>query len=127
MAESDVADVPYSSFALKAKIEPKLRERDGGASFEFKNFVPYVSLYDKNDVYIAGGNLVAPDNLVNNKPDMNTVSFRGLRAGSYTLKVVSYVYTDWPKVYRLIEEKTVHFGGDGDEVVEFGKYSVIKQ
>lgn len=117
---------PYSSFALKAEIKPKLREEDGGSSFDFHNYVPYVFLYDSNEVCIAGGYLVAPDGMIKDKPDtMNTVSFRGLKRGRYTLKVASYVYTDWPKVYRLIDEKTVYFRGDQDETVEFGEYSII--
>ena len=121
----NIQGVPYSSFALKAKIEPKLREKDGASSFEFKDFVPYVFLYDSNEVCIASGYVVVPDPSGVHKPDINIVSFRGLKPGKYTLKVGSYVYTDWPKVYRLIEEKAVDFKGDKDEMVEFGEYSII--
>jgi len=128
--QGNITDVPYSSFALKVKVTPKLREEDGGASFEFEkagygSYIPYVFLYDKNEVCIAGGHLIALDPAVQDKSDLNTVSFRGLKPGKYTLKIASYVYTEWPKVYRLIDEKTVDFEGDRDEMVEFEGYSVI--
>ena len=117
----------YSSFALKAKIEPKFTDENGEHDINFGNFVPYVFLYDDRGVCVAGGYVVAPDAEVNNKENMNVVEFRGLEKGRYTLKVDSYVYTDWPIVYRLLDEKAIDFTGEKDEMVDFGRYVVIKK
>ena len=70
---------------------------------------------------------MAPDSEVGVKDNMNIVEFRGLEKGRYTLKVGSYVYTHWPKVYRLLDEKTINFSGENDEIVEFGRYALIKE
>jgi len=117
----------YSSFALKAKIEPKAEGKNGEHDINFGNFVPYVFLYDDRDVCVAGGYLVAPDGSVSNKENMNIVEFRGLEKGRYTLKVGSYIYTHWPKVYRLLDEKAVDFSGEKDVMVEFDRYVLIKE
>ena len=117
----------YSSFALKAKIEPKAEGKNGEHDINFGNFVPYVFLYDDRGVCVAGGYLVASDPEVQNKEDMNIVEFIGLEKGRYTLKVHSYVYSHWPKVYRLMDEKTINFTGDKDMMVEFDRYVLIKE
>ena len=117
----------YSSFALRAKIEPKAKDGNGEHAIDFGNFVPYIFLYDERGVCVAGGYLVAPDSEVGVKDNMNIVEFRGLEKGRYTLKVGSYVYTHWPKVYRLLDEKTINFTGENDEIVEFGRYALIKE
>ncbi|MGP1439830.1 MAG: dentilisin complex serine proteinase subunit PrtP [Treponema sp.] len=122
-------ETKYSSFALKVKIEPKAEDENGTVKdFKFDSFAPYVFLYDDRGVCVSGGYLVVPDPAVNNKENMNVVEFRGLEMGRYTLKVHSYVYSDWEnkKIYKLLDEKTVDFNGDEDMIVEFDKYTIIK-
>lgn len=116
----------YSSHALKVKVNPKLREADGGAEFSFGNNVPYVFLYDERGICVAGGYVVAVDPLGQPKENMNIAIFRGLPRGKYLCKIHSYVYKDWPKVYRLVDAREVDFAGDGDELVEFTDYALVK-
>ena len=123
----EATEAKYSSFVLRAKVEPKVTDENGEHSFEFSNFVPYIFLYDDRGVCVSGGYVVNKDPGVQIKENMNVVEFRGLEKGRYTLKLGSYVYTDWPKVYRLLEEKTIDFTGEQDEMVEFGRYVVIKK
>lgn len=117
----------YNSSALRVQVHPKLRAEDGGGSFSFETYVPYVFLYDANGVCVAGGYLVANDPSSQNKKNMNIALFRGLRRGKYVCKVHSYVYSEWPKVYRLVAEETVDFRGDEDLLVEFTDYTVVKK
>ena len=116
---SDISDIDKNSI--------KVTDENGEHSFEFSNFVPYIFLYDDRGVCVSGGYVVDKDPGVQIKENMNVVEFRGLEKGRYTLKLGSYVYTDWPKVYRLLEEKTIDFTGEQDEMVEFGRYVVIKK
>lgn len=123
----DGIQTKYSSCALKAIVEPKVKDENGERDFEFTDYVPYIFLYDDRGVCVAGGYVVTKDPEVKTKENMNVVEFRGLEKGRYTLKVASYVYTDWPKVYRLLDEKTIDFTGDEDKMVEFDRYVVIKK
>jgi|GEM_PF-214898 len=118
-------ETPYSKFAVKVKVEGVLRSEDGGASFEFKDYVPYVFLYDNRGVCVRGGYLIADDPLVQNKVNAGIAIFRGLKKGKYTAKIHSYVYSEWPKVYRLIDSKELDFGGDEDKLIEFSGYTAV--
>ena len=118
-------ETPYSKVAIKVKVEGVLRDEDGGGSFEFMNYVPYVFLYDERGVCIRGGYLIANDALVQDKENAGIAIFRGLKKGRYTAKIHSYVYTDWPKVYRLVDSKVLDFEGDADKMVEFSGYSIV--